>query len=71
MFRLQKHSKCQGARENHPKQTVLPECHAPRAKYPTRAPRADCPIRAPSAERPFFQSKQTFGGFITTNQNYV
>ena len=76
MKRYEKHSKRQGARANHPKQTALPECHAPRADYPTRAPKADCPIRAPSAERPFFQSKQTFGGFITTRgfivkkQNY-
>ena len=51
MKRYEKHSKRQGARANHPKQTALPECHAPRADYPTRAPKADCPIRAPSAER--------------------
>ena len=66
MKRYEKHSKRQGARANHPKQTALPECHAPRADYPTRAPKADCPIRAPSAERPFFQSKQFLGGFIPT-----
>ena len=69
MKRYEKHSKRQGARANHPKQTALPECHAPRADYPTRAPKADCPIWAPSAERPFFQSKQFLGGFITTRQN--
>ena len=66
MFRLQKHSKRQGARANHPKQTALPECHAPRADYPTRAPKADCLIRAPGAERRapsahFFRASRLLG----------
>jgi len=60
MKRYEKHSKRQGARANHPKQTTLPERRAPREDYPTRAPKAG---------RPFFQSKQTFGGFITTRPN--
>ena len=41
------------------------------ADYPYRAPKADCPTRAPSAERLFFQSKQTFGGFIPTRWNWA
>ena len=64
--RYEKHSKRQGARANHPKQPALPERRAPRAEHPTRAPKADCPTRAPSAVLPFFQSKQTLGGFIPT-----
>ena len=51
MKRYEKHSKRQGARANHPKQSALPERRAPRADYPTRAPKANYPTRAPSAER--------------------
>ena len=59
MKRYEKHSKRQGARANHPKQTALPERRAPRVDYPTRAPKADCPTRAPSAH--FFRASRLLG----------
>ena len=59
MKRYEKHSKRQGARANHPKQTALPERRAPRADYPTRAPKADCPTRAPCAH--FFRASRLLG----------
>ena len=65
MKRYEKHSKWQGARANHPKQTALPERRAPRVDYPTSAPKADCPTRAPSTERraPIFSEQADFWGF--------
>ena len=35
-------------------------------KTAVKAPKEDCPTRAPGAERPFFWSKKTSEGFITT-----
>ena len=68
MKRYEKHSKRQGARANHPKQTALPSAVRPEQTTLPVRPKQTAPLerRAPSAERPFFHSKQTFGGFITT-----
>ena len=62
MFRLQKHSKCQDARANHPNS----DCFTPSAMRleqttPLERPKQTAPIRAPSAEQKFFQSKRLLG----------
>ena len=55
--RYEKNSECQGARAKDSKQTVSPECRAPKSDSPKRRePKVDCPTRAPSAVRLF--SKQ-------------
>ena len=59
MKRYEKHSKRQGTKPNHLKQTALPERRAPRAGYLTRAPKADCPTWAPSAH--FFRASRLWG----------
>ena len=53
MKRYEKHSKRQGARANHPKQSALPERRAPKADYPPERPKQTTPLerRAPSAVR--------------------
>ena len=47
---------------------LYPSAVRPEQTTPPERPKQTTPLerRAPCAERPFFQSKQTFGGFITT-----
>ena len=60
MERYEKHSKRQGARANHPKQTAYPSAVRPEQTTPPVRPKQTAPLER---RAPIFSEQADFGGF--------